>query len=75
LTNNTNFDLCRYFAWSGDLELVPGGGSEKETVIQKYQRLNCEIRELLDDIDVLKTKEKSEVLLPDEIYLINSFFS
>ncbi len=51
----------RYFAWSGDLELLSSDSNEKETVPQKYQRLNCEIRELLDDIDVLKSKDQNEV--------------
>ena len=65
------FKVClRYFfsyiAWSGEFELVPGGeGGERETPMQKYQRLNCEVRELLDDIHVLsqeKTKDdKGEV--------------
>ena len=60
--------FSRYVAWSGEFELVPGGeGDEKETPLQKYQRLNCEVRELLDDIQVLtqdkKKDEKGEVKL------------
>lgn len=45
-----------YIAWSGEFELVQDG-SEKESPLQKYQRLNCEVRELLDDIEVL-TQDK-----------------
>jgi len=61
------FFFSRYVAWSGEFELVPGGeGDEKETPLQKYQRLNCEVRELLDDIQVLtqdkKKDDKGEVI-------------
>jgi hypothetical protein len=60
--------FSRYVAWSGEFELVPGGeGDEKETPLQKYQRLNCEVRELLDDIQALtqdkKKDEKGEVTM------------
>jgi len=50
----------RYVAWSGEFELVPGDGSEVETPLQKYQRLNCEVRELLDDIQVLTQEKKKD---------------
>lgn len=36
----------------GDWEL-PGEG-EKETLIQKYQRLQCEIKELYEEVNDLK---------------------
>ena len=39
-------------AWSGDLEAVGANCGEPETIVQKYQRLNCEVRELLDEIQV-----------------------
>ncbi|KOX71404.1 putative dynactin subunit 2 [Melipona quadrifasciata] len=42
----------------GDWEL-PGEG-EKETLIQKYQRLQCEIKELYEEINELKEKSKEE---------------
>lgn len=55
------FFFSRYVAWSGEFELVPGGeGDEKETPLQKYQRLNCEVRELLDDIQVLTQDKKKD---------------
>jgi dynactin-2 len=41
-----------YISWSGDFELA--GKDEDETLEQKYQRLNCEVRQLLDDLDKLK---------------------
>ena len=43
-----------YIAWTGDFELA--GKDEQETLEQKYQRLNCEVRQLLDDLDDLKEK-------------------
>ncbi|XP_050578450.1 dynactin subunit 2 [Bombus affinis] len=42
----------------GDWEL-PGEG-EKETPIQKYQRLQCEIKELYEEVNDLKEKSKEE---------------
>lgn len=42
----------RYISWTGDYELA--GSEDKETLEQKYQRLNCEIRQLMDDLDSLK---------------------
>ena len=41
-------------------------GSEKETPLQKYQRLNCEVRELLDDIQTVSSDGKGEVACLDE---------
>ncbi|KAG8258112.1 Dynactin subunit 2 [Homalodisca vitripennis] len=43
---------------SGDWELA--GEGEKETAIQKYQRLQCEMRELLDEVAELKEVAKDE---------------
>ena len=41
-----------YIAWTGDYELA--GKGEDESIEQRYQRLNCEVRQLLDDLDQLK---------------------
>lgn len=41
-----------YDARSGDWELVPEG--QKETALQKYQRLQCEMKELLEEVSELK---------------------
>lgn len=38
----------------GDWELT--GQGEKETPIQKYQRLQCEIKELYDEVNDLKVR-------------------
>jgi len=46
-----------YVAWSGDLEAVGANSGEPETIVQKYQRLNCEVRELLDEIQKAKEDE------------------
>ncbi|KAJ8966978.1 hypothetical protein NQ314_003201 [Rhamnusium bicolor] len=49
-----------YDARSGDWELV--GAGETETPIQKYQRLQCEMKELLEVInDIKKNKKEEEV--------------
>ncbi|XP_012233285.1 dynactin subunit 2 [Linepithema humile] len=42
----------------GDWELV--GEGEKETPLQKYQRLQCEIKELYEEVNELKEKSKDE---------------
>jgi len=47
-----------YDARSGDWELVESG--EKETPLQKYQRLQCEMKELLEEITQLKEMAKDE---------------
>ncbi|GFG37132.1 hypothetical protein Cfor_05792 [Coptotermes formosanus] len=47
-----------YDARSGDWELAESG--EKETPLQKYQRLQCEMRELLEEITQLKERAKDE---------------
>lgn len=47
-----------YDARSGDWELVAEG--EKETPIQKYQRLQCEMKELLEEVSEIKEKDKNE---------------
>lgn len=48
-----------YDARSGDWELA--GEGKNETVLQKYQRLQCEMKELLEEVNCIKTtnKEKS----------------
>jgi len=48
-----------YIAWTGDFELA--GKEETETPEQKYQRLNCEVRQLLDDLDQLKESGAEKV--------------
>ena len=50
--NTPFFSLFSYIAWTGDFELA--GKDETETPEQKYQRLNCEVRQLLDDLEQLK---------------------
>ncbi|XP_044732030.1 dynactin subunit 2 [Chrysoperla carnea] len=47
-----------YDARSGDWELV--GEGEQETPLQKYQRLKCEIHDLLEEINKLKESAKDD---------------
>ncbi|XP_057670347.1 dynactin subunit 2 [Diorhabda carinulata] len=47
-----------YDARSGDWELV--GPGENETLIQKYNRLQCELKEVLEEVNKLKTGKKEE---------------
>ncbi|KAJ9588244.1 hypothetical protein L9F63_018408, partial [Diploptera punctata] len=47
-----------YDARSGDWELV--GTGEKETPLQKYQRLQCEMKELIEEVSHLKETVKDE---------------
>ncbi|KAJ4442794.1 hypothetical protein ANN_04387, partial [Periplaneta americana] len=47
-----------YDARSGDWELV--GTGEKETPLQKYQRLQCEMKELIEEVAQLKETVKDE---------------
>ncbi|XP_011690007.1 PREDICTED: probable dynactin subunit 2 [Wasmannia auropunctata] len=42
----------------GDWELV--GEGEKETPLQKFQRLQCEVKELYEEVNELKEKSKDE---------------
>ena len=47
-----------YACWSGDYEIC--GPGEEETPLQKYQRLNCEVRELMESLDdARKAEEKA----------------
>ena len=48
--------------WSGDYEVTTGSGDgkEKETLLQKYQRLNCEVRELMDELEQAKEQNVEE---------------
>jgi hypothetical protein len=48
----SNYGTCHFR--SGDWELVESG--EKETPLQKYQRLQCEMKELLEEITQLKVR-------------------
>ena len=41
-----------YICWSGDFELA--GAGNDETPLQKYQRLNCEVRELVEELEAAK---------------------
>jgi len=43
-----------YIAWKGEENT-----EEEETPVKKYQRLNCEIRELIDEIKEVKDKKRS----------------
>ncbi|XP_056647582.1 dynactin subunit 2 [Diorhabda sublineata] len=47
-----------YDARSGDWELV--GPGENETLIQKYNRLQCELKEVLEEVNKLKNGKKEE---------------
>ena len=47
-----------YVCWSGELELA--GQGEQETPLQKYQRLNCEVRELQEELASAKDASESE---------------
>ena len=46
----------------GDYELAGTGSGQKgvETPLQKYQRLNCEVKELLEELDLAKTQAKQD---------------
>ncbi|GLV35925.1 Dynactin 2 p50 subunit [Carabus blaptoides fortunei] len=46
-----------YDARTGDWELVPEG--QKETPLQKYQRLQCEMKELLEEVSELKSSDET----------------
>ena len=47
-----------YIAWSGEFELAAQG--ESETPLQKYQRLNCEVRELLEELETAKKADRAK---------------
>lgn len=47
-----------YDATNGDWELV--GPGEKETPVQKYHRLQCEMKELLEEINETKKNKNEE---------------
>lgn len=64
-TNNVDFSeriskriRTGYDARSGDWELV--GEGEKETPLQKYQRLQCEMKELLEEVAKIQSEKKDE---------------
>lgn len=57
-----------YDARSGDFEL--SAANENETPIGKYQRLKCEIHDLLEDINKLKD-EKTEDSKSSSVPLVN----
>jgi dynactin-2 len=44
-----------FYFRSGDWELV--GSGDKETPFQKYQRLQCEMKELLEEVAHLKVRD------------------
>jgi len=48
-----------YIAWTGDFELA--GEGENETPEQKYQRLNCDVRQLMDELENLKESGAEKV--------------
>ncbi|KAG5878365.1 hypothetical protein JTB14_008725 [Gonioctena quinquepunctata] len=47
-----------YDATSGDWELV--GSGEKETTIQKYNRLQCEMKELMEEVAEIQKNKKED---------------
>ncbi|KAK3930173.1 Dynactin subunit 2 [Frankliniella fusca] len=47
-----------YDARSGVWELA--GEGEKETILQKYQRLQCEMKEFLEEVEALKVEAKGD---------------
>ncbi len=47
-------DVFRYICWSGDFELA--GPGETETPLQKYHRLNFEVRELMEELEESQKK-------------------
>ena len=56
----TQFSITfSYIAWTGDFELA--GEGEKETLEQKYQRLNCDVRQLMDELENLKESGAEKV--------------
>lgn len=48
-------ELFLYICHSRSSELELAGEGEKETVVQKYRRLKCEVKELLDEIEEAKS--------------------
>lgn len=50
--------IKRYLAWSGDIEVYNRGYDE--TPLQKYQRLNCEVRELIEELETAKEEDKEK---------------
>jgi hypothetical protein len=46
--------LIRYVTWSGDLELVNRASDESETALQRYNRLNCEVNELWEEVNGIR---------------------
>lgn len=58
-----------YNAISGDWELPAEG--ETETPIQKYQRLQCEIKELYEEINQIKETAKSNEDLKSAVELVS----
>jgi len=49
-----------YITWTGDYEIDGSASVGKETPLQKYQRLNCEVRELLDEIETTVKQDGQE---------------
>ena len=47
-----------YGCWSGEYEICAPG--EEETPMQKYHRLNCEVRELMEAVEDAKRAEKGK---------------
>lgn len=56
-----------YDARSGDWELA--GEGNKETLMQKYQRLQCEMRELMEEVD--KVKNVKDGTMPEDVCLVS----
>lgn len=49
-----------YITWTGDYEVDGIESHGKETPLQKYQRLNCEVRELMDEIEAVVKQDGEE---------------
>jgi len=46
--------------WLGDLELVQGGDKSKESLVQRYTRIRCEVQELAEELDQMAESEREE---------------
>ena len=49
-----------YVTWTGEYEIDGSASLGNETPLQKYQRLNCEVRELLDEIETTVKEDGQE---------------
>ena len=70
--NSSTFSIShpRYIAWNGDYEVVNRGDLD-ETPVQKYQRLNCEVRELIEELEEAKKAAKEDAGADGKESLVN----